>query len=258
MNTKQSDLLITQIELILEESKNLKGKGRTVRGHSNYVEYLYFIRNIDLLAEQFNLIANKVSMFLKDEGIDETIEEIPLMGPTMEEIRANTLYNTDAILLKLIFGCSKILTFLRPGTVLPEVTLNKLDSLSKELRALEENLDTDIFNNLGLSTESFEKGCFLGSSLISGRVLINSFNQIEGKDINEKVDELKRYDLVREKDGKDSIMKANHFGRNLTSHNLKIIPSSSEAISYLGDAIKIAKLVSEYNIKKNSESQPKA
>jgi len=255
MKTKRIDLLINQTELILDESKNLKGKGKSIYGVNNFVGYYYFTRNIDLLVMQFNLIAKKVNIFLKDEGLDEEINEIPLTKPKFDEInKKGIFYNNDATLLKLIFGCSKILTLIREDVILPEITLNKLDSLNKELKDLKESLDTNIFNNLILSTESFEKGSFLGSSLISGRVLRTSFDQIDGKDINEKIDELKKYGLVREKDGKDSIMKANHFGRNLTSHDLKIIPSSSESISYLGDAIKIARLVSGYNTKKSSES----
>lgn len=254
MAQKQINLLINQTELILNEAKGLKGKGTQVR-NSSYAEYLYFNKNIDLLIQQFNLIAKKVNGMLKEESIDEEIKEIPQIKPEMDEVHIeHIVYNTDGYLLRLIFGCSQILTFIREGVVLPEVTLNKLDSLIEELKGMEKSIAQNIYSHLVLATESFEKGCFLGSSLISGKILITSLNMIDGKDINDRIEELKKYNLVREKDGEDSLIKANHYGRNLTTHDLKIVPSSSEAISYLGEAIKIAKLVSEYNQKKNDNS----
>jgi len=48
-------------------------------------------------------------------------------------------------------------------------------------------------------------------------------------------------------------MKSNHFGRNIASHDLTVMPSSSEVISYLGDAIKIAKISSEYKKRQKSK-----
>jgi hypothetical protein len=69
---------------------------------------------------------------------------------------------------------------------------------------------------------------------------------INGKDINEKIETLKGLDLIRDKDGKDFLLKANHFGRNIVSHDLSIMPTASESISHLGDAVIISKIFSEY------------
>ena len=251
MKTKQIKLLIVQSEIILEQARKLEGQGEKILRNEGDVSYYYYLSNIDKMVKQFNLIVPKINKLLEKEGIAEKLDETKEVGATLKQIREeNVFFNADGLLFQLIFGASNILSFLREGVVLSETTLDKLDSLSEELDNLKEKLSEESYNNLKEATDSFEKGCFLGSSLISGRVIRSCLDKINGKDINEKIDSLKEIALIQEKGGKDSIFKSNHFGRNLTSHDLNIMPTSSEAISYLGDAIKIAKIIFEYESKK--------
>jgi len=254
MNSKQINLFLVQTEIILNQAKQLEGKNHETY-KKNDVIYNYFLDKIDLLVRQYNSMIPKINELFKAEGIEEELKPIKEMNATLDQIRVNrTIFDSDYYLLRLIFGTSEILSFLKEGIILSETTQNKLDSITAELEEIKEILPNGCYTNLTEARIAFERGCFLGSSLISGRVVNSCLNQLVGKDINEKIELLKKYDLIREKDGKDFVIKANHFARNLASHELKIIPASSEAISYLGDAIKIAQLISDYQLKKENTS----
>ena len=258
MKSKEIKILVTQAEIILEQAKKFQGQGGKVAKLQGDVAYTYFIRHVELLIEQFNKMVPKINKLIEKEGIEEKLEEISRIEEgdnkqLLKKIREDKIiFNTDGKILELLFGASNALSFLREGVVLSETTQNKLDSLREELESLKSSLKEEVYTNLKEANESFERGCFLGSSLISGRIIWNCLDCIKGKDINEKIDSLIDNELISEKGGRDSILKSNHFGRNLTSHDLKIMPSSSEAISFLGDAIKIAKISRDYE---NQESQ---
>lgn len=246
MNKQSINLIATQAQIILDEAKNLRGKNLELYNKS-HVEYVYYLDTIDILVKQINNIAPKVNELFKKEGIDYQIPEIKIFDATLEEVRQQHIISpAEPKLLKLIFTASNILTFIKGGLILSESTQNRLDCLSEEIDSIRTEIGEPLSENLTETKDTLEKGCLLGSSLISGKIIRASFDVIPGKDINDKIETLKRFGLVREKDGKDSLLKANHYGRNLASHNLKIMPSASETIAFLAEALKIVKIVSEY------------
>lgn len=245
MEARYTKLLINQAEVILKEAEKLKGQGIDLRYEQGRVSYKYYLDQIDLLIKQYNFLFPKVNKLLEKENITEILGEVKPIEGDGDKIRNGTIYNSDKKILQLIFGSSNILCFLREGVVLPDETRDRLLSLSEELKTLAGEVYEEVYLNLELSKESFEKGCFLGSSLISGKIINVCLNEIPG-DINEKIKILKEKKLIEEKGGVDSIIRASHFGRNLTSHELKINPTSSEAISSLSDAIRVSKIISRY------------
>ncbi len=249
MQNKQTKLIVTQTEIILEQCKKLQGKGTNILNTEGDVYYLYYLQQIDEVVDQFNSLIPKINNIFKKEELDEEFTEIVKIEATLQKIRVeNIVYNADKKLLQLTFGSQKILSFLREGVELSEITKDRLNSLNTELENLKDKLNLDVYNNIKEAKDAFEKGSFLGSGLISGRVIRACLDKIKGKDITEKIQSLKDFNLLREKDGYDSILRASHFGRNLASHDLKIMPASSEALSFLADAIKIAKILSQYHI----------
>jgi hypothetical protein len=246
MNAKQIELISTQAQIILEEAKNLRGNNLKIRNLSS-VEYVYYLRTIDKLISQLNFIEPKINKLFKKEGVDFQIKKYKKFNVSFEEIRdKKMLFGAEPKLLSLIFEASNILSFINSGIALPEVTQNKLESIDEEIFNLKTEINSDLLENLKDAKNCFERGCFLGSSLISGRVIRTLMDKIKGKDINEKIDTLKSFDLIRAKDGKASLLKANHYGRNLASHDLSIMPIASEAISYLGEALKLSKIINKY------------
>ncbi|MBI2580478.1 hypothetical protein HYV85_01585 [Candidatus Woesearchaeota archaeon] len=246
MNIKQLNLITKQVEIILDESKNLRGKNLKLY-KENHVEYLYYLRTIDELIKQLNRITPKINELFKKEEIDYEIPEFNLFEATIEKIREESiLFDAEPKLLKLIFASSNILSFIRQDIVLPENAQNKLDSLTDEISSLKEKLPEEVYSNLIDAKETFEKSCFLGSSLISGKLIRSCLDKMPGNDINEKIESLKNCNLVRDKEGAPSLIKASLYGRNLASHDLSIMPTASETISFLVEAVKIAKMTTEY------------
>lgn len=258
MDKKQLRLILSQAEIILSKAKELDGKGYEILMKQGTVPYKYYLDKIDILIEQFNYIIPKISQVFKEENIDFSLAIIQKLEVKHEDLGGKkygdpkVLIPADIPLLKLIFGSGNIISFLKEDILLSEDTQDKLNSLSEELTNIKSYLSEDVYNNLIKGKSEFENGGFLGSSLISGRIIKVSLDKIGGKDINEKISTLNKLVLLREKDGEQALVKANHFARNLTSHSLDIMPTASEAISYLAEAIKISKIVSEY-IKKTSQ-----
>ena len=134
------------------------------------------------------------------------------------------------------------------ATPLPKDELDKLTSLRKELEKLSEILpDINYERNLKEAINEYEKGDYLASALISSRVIIYALNQTPGKSDEEKVKFLREKGIIEKgrKDVHESIIKASRKARNFFSHDIKVFPTPSEALSLLGDAIRILGIVSK-------------
>lgn len=250
MDLKERRIILEQAKLLLEQSKRLQNKAYKTYDSEGDVSYFLITKQIDKLIHKFNAIVPKINNLFEDEGIDMKVEETKLIECKFEDVKDRTFSNTETPLLNIIFESTTIITFLDVASEFSVENIDTLSSLSKELNSIKKKIDSVLFQNLNEAQDEFEKGAFLGSSLICGKVVRACLDSIPGIDINEKINSLRAADLVREKDGRDFLLKANHFSRNLTSHDIKIFPTSSESVSYLGDAVKIVKVISEFKSKK--------
>ena len=133
-------------------------------------------------------------------------------------------------------------------TPLSKEELDKLTSLRKELEKLSEILpDINYERNLNEAIDEYEKGDFLASALITSRVIIYALGQIPGKSDEEKVKFLREKGIIEKerKDVHESIIKANRKARNFFSHDIRVFPTPSEALSLLSDAIGILGIVAK-------------
>jgi len=154
-----------------------------------------------------------------------------------------------ALLREIDIECDKAIGVLgNIATALSRDELDKLSSLVEELEKLSEVLpDINYERNLSEAIDEYEKGEYLASALISSRVIIYTLNQIPGQSDEEKVKFLREKGII-EKDRKDvheSIIKASRRARNFFSHDIKVFPTPSEALSLLGDAIGILEKASK-------------
>ena len=154
-----------------------------------------------------------------------------------------------ALLREIDIECDKAIGVLgNIATALSKDELDKLSSLVEELEKLSEVLpDINYERNLSEAIDEYEKGDYLASALISSRVIIYTLNQIPGQSDEEKVKFLREKGII-EKDRKDvheSIIKASRRARNFFSHDIKVFPTPSEALSLLGDAIGILEKASK-------------
>ncbi|MBN1761496.1 MAG: hypothetical protein JW878_00245 [Methanomicrobia archaeon] len=154
-----------------------------------------------------------------------------------------------ALLRRTEIECSKAIGALGSiGTPLPKDELDKLSALREELEKLSKVLpDINYERNLSEAIDEYVKGDYLASALISGRVIIYALNQIPRKSDEEKVKFLLEKKIVEEnrKDIHEAIIKASRKARNFFSHDIKVIPTPSEAHSLLGESIGILDVVSK-------------
>jgi predicted DNA-binding ArsR family transcriptional regulator len=136
---------------------------------------------------------------------------------------------------------------------LPAKSILELRALKEEFEELLKNLPPLYEINVTEAIKECEKGDFLGSALISCRMIQYILDQISGKDINEKIESLKKQGLIEPKGEIPSeyIIKADKKARNYLSHNLTALASCSEALELLGICKRLLKLLKEYqkNIK---------
>ena len=119
-----------------------------------------------------------------------------------------------------------------------------LGYLRKETIEVCRNLDINFEKNLTLAIESAEAGDFLGSALITSRIIAFVLDRIDGKEINDKIATLIAIGAMKEDrdDVNQSILKANKKVRNFLTHRIDTLADASDALSLLGDCIKILKL----------------
>lgn len=155
-----------------------------------------------------------------------------------------------ALLSKLDIECDKAIGVLESiATPLSKDELDKLSSLREELEKLSEVLpDINYGRNLEEAINEYEKGDYLASALISSRVIIYALEKIPGKKDEVKVKFLQEKGIIEKerKDIHESIIKANRKARNFFSHDIKVFPTSSEALSLLSDAMGILEKVSKF------------
>ena len=161
-------------------------------------------------------------------------------------------YRTDeqkALLRTIDIECDKAIGALESiATPLSKDELKKLTPIREELEELSEVLpDINYERNLEEAIKEYEKGDYLASALISGRVIIYALGQIPGESDEEKVRFLREKGIIEKgrKDVHESIIKASRRARNFFSHDIKVFPTPSEALSLLGDAIGILGIVSK-------------
>jgi len=254
MDIREKNIILTQAEIILDHSKSLQNKAYIEYKNQGLIGYFLIIRQINSLITKYNKLVPRINSLLIEESIKEELNEINKVEEDSKQIREKKIFSdTETPIVNLIFGCSTIKTYLSVTSSISEESIDKLTSITKELNSIKKEIQINIYQNLMEAKTEFERGCFLGSALICGKVIRTCIDQISGKDINEKIETLRKYGLIMDKDGGDKIMKANHYGRNLLSHDLSIFPTSSESVTYLGESIKIATIFSRYNKLKDNK-----
>jgi hypothetical protein len=129
----------------------------------------------------------------------------------------------------------------------PNLTPNeitKLTSLRNEVDGL--NVNIEYGKNINQAIAEYELGHHLASALISSRVIIYCLDHISGKNDEDKIKHLVDTGKITGKrtDLKKLLVKASKEARNFYSHDIKVFASNAEALSLLGDSVKIVHLIS--------------
>lgn len=147
-------------------------------------------------------------------------------------------------LRRVVIRCDSVVGMIRDSVApISSEEADRLQSLREQLRKISLSIDLTeiefIDRNIQEAMKEYERGAFLASALITSRVIMWVLDQIEGKTVQEKVELLIEKEIIPKKreDISTFILKACHKARNYLSHDIKIFPQSSDAISLLGDCI---------------------
>ena len=189
-----------------------------------------------------------------EQNINVYLRDIEIKGRDYSAV-----YKQKALSREIDVECDKAIDILENmAAPLSKDDLERLAALREQLETLSEVLpDINYELNVNEALNEYERGAYLASALISGRVILYALNQIRGESAEKKVQFLREKGIIEEggKEVYESILNADRRARNLFSFDLSIFPSSSDALLLLGDAIEILEIVSNVSEveKKNLE-----
>jgi hypothetical protein len=186
-------------------------------------------------------------------GLDVHIGLQPIPLPPPEEYYSRFTYaeKFSSVLFSLIPQIDKGIEGLRSKiSLLSPKEAQELKGLREDLQKVLMGLPEEYERNIEETIRELEKGCFLGSALISGRIIQNIFEQIPGGNIQEKIKALKDKGLVAEKNETppEYIMKADKKARNYISHNLNAFSDRSDALELLVICNRLLKLLKAFRL----------
>jgi hypothetical protein len=201
------------------------------------------IEELENLVEAYKDAKLHFGGIASEQNIGVYLRDIELKGRDYSAV-----YKQKALLSEIDVECDKAIGALESmAAPLSEDDLDKLAALKEHLETLSEVLpDINYEINVNEAINEYERGAYLASALISGRVILYALNQIRGESAEKKVRFLREKGLIEQdrKDVYESILNANKRARDLYSYDITMFPSSSDALLLLDDAIGILGIVS--------------
>ncbi|MFW6048469.1 MAG: hypothetical protein ACOC87_04175 [Candidatus Natronoplasma sp.] len=191
------------------------------------------VKEVRILVKEYNSSISEVSNVIE-------INLASVVDPT-------EVSEAKGVLRQIETQCDKAIGGLRPH--LSPISAEEQDRLSKyrsKIEDLASELDPKFVKNMNKAIEVFEKGYYLASALISSRMIIYLIEKIPGSNDEEKADFLEREAMIEESDEKSFLIKVNRQARNYFSHDIKSYPDSSDALSLLGDSVKLLRLYLDF------------
>jgi len=113
-----------------------------------------------------------------------------------------------------------------------------LESRRREIAPIEE-FDALLFAHLSKAIDEQEMGHYFAAAVIAGKTVAYVYDKLEGKDDEEKTENLVRLKLLDPKH-KESFLKGSRKTRNRYSRELGAVPDAQEALAAVSDAVDMA------------------
>ncbi|MBA7683059.1 hypothetical protein ES703_91415 [subsurface metagenome] len=247
-------MIIEELESIKKAAEKLVGKNeRVLLDHSYGSKMLNYslCTQVDKIIIEYNWIVPHVNSLFKELSIDFEIEKDKKIDADWEKIKEGTFDVIDDSLIALSLTIGRVLSILKNLATKTQENKNKFEDLKSEIKDLENNLPINIIKNLYEAVDELELNKLLGASLICGRLIVSQLDLVPGN-IDEKIKELQRGDLLKNRGASDWLIKANQKIRGTSSHDLNYFPNPSETLAILGDTMKVVEIVQKYiNSKKD-------
>jgi hypothetical protein len=162
--------------------------------------------------------------------------------------------NLEAIYRQILIGCDKIISIIEASvSPLSNQQIDNLGHIKKEVSTIYEKLDTHFERNILKAISDLEKGEFLGSALITSRIIMNmlsqmkSMNNLQGENIEQKLNYLIKINAL---DGdpdniRMQVIKTDKNARNIFAHRIDTDAEASDALSLLSGCIFLMKIYSK-------------
>jgi hypothetical protein len=229
------------------EVHSVIGHFKTIREFADfYMSHEFRPEELVALIEQFS----DASIDL-DRVVSSRKASVYLHPITYEEENLFDVGKRRALLVRIVAECDQALAFLESeASVLAVPDLDKLNSLRQDLDGvLKELAEPDLDRNMSEAVHEYESGHFLGSSLISGRVVRFLLDKIPPREkettINDKIEYLRKNKMLGEGDVEQHMMRAEKTARNLVSHDLKTYSDPTSALSLLTETGSLLKIVAK-------------
>jgi hypothetical protein len=193
------------------------------------------LKRMELIGPEVSTLINKYNQHSHEFSKELGIQIYALQPKT----------SMEAACRELIVDCDKIITVLHEKqSPLTHKEMDKLNHIRKEITSICESIDINFEKNLDKSVELSECGQFLGSALITSRVVAYIIDKISGKNIDEKIKTLIDSSVLKKDDDKtkEQIIKASKKSRNYLTHRIDTFAEPSDAMSLLGDCITLLKI----------------
>lgn len=201
------------------------------------------IEELENLVEAYKDAKLHFGGIASEQNIGVYLRDIELKGRDYSAV-----HKQKALLSEVDVECDKAIGALESmAAPLSEDDLEKLAALKEHLEGLSGVLpDINYEINVNEAINEYERGAYLASALISGRVILYALNQIRGESAEKKAQFLREKGIIEEdrNDVYESIINADKRARDLYSYDITMFPSSSDALLLLSDGIEILEIVS--------------
>ena len=229
---------------VLREFDSIKGQAKQLR--QSMKDSLFGPSDeLENLVEAFKDAKLHFGQITSEQQIGVYLRDIELKGRDYSAV-----YKQKALLQEIDGECDKAIAALEKlATTVSKDDSEKLETLKTQLEALSEDLPgTNYELSLHEALTAYERGAYLSSALIASRVILHALNHIRGDFIEVKVQFLHDKGRIGNdlKEVQESLIKANRMAKKFFSDDITVVPSSSEALTLLGDAMRLAALVSTF------------
>jgi hypothetical protein len=204
--------------------------------------------HVESLVQRYNIALAKLTHLMSE--LTSTLgDKLFLAVPFQLPLNSHNVSSYDLVNM-VIEGCNQVLGFidalLKPR--LSHAEQMRLKDLRKEVEKLK---DSNVQFHLLKAIEEYEDGDHLAATLIAGKVAMYTIEQLRtlfsAKSDEEAAEKLAKALGVKDDDRKlliEKYLKACKLARNFFTHDPNAMPTASDALSLIADAIKLAEWLS--------------
>jgi len=240
-----------QLELFYKRAKRLVERIREEKDFLSRCGYT-FLNTTNKASQIISLLAESAQFCADFKELRSGKEEGTNVNP-LGVHRHSKVDNVSSVLSIIEEAINQIVDLIEIK-IKPNLSVNEkhlLEGLRKDLEVMKlDELNEDIYKNLGRAIIELEAGNHLTCSMISAKVTNYAVQRIEGKEVKDKINKLTDLQVIasdeKSKQSSKFFLDAENSSRNFALHDLGSFPGETEANKYLSSSMIMAKLYTQY------------